>query len=330
MTRYSTEGEFGRSRLDERLNKRVMGPRAHRAPRSSYPIPENTTDFLDFRGYEDEQYVLHVHQTGLTLKEAQKVVDEVRPGYQIRGLRSCDPTIDEEGNPGSFIILQSKGSDGLFDPAPPRVPEEAEPLTPKILGKRLFGVFEGYDYQFRLPSDQLSFLLRHHHVSPTEDGNPVYTLTTPEADEPVRPWKKSEPFFFSHGPATTEKYLPESPQIVPASLHYAREIITMTHAHHFFTHPQHEEHDVLFTKIGGGIIIPFTYIKGEEPIEPRPAYTLEGVASDPLWTLPETMIQLWKFLPEDDTYQLQATLKTHKISITDFFRVMGTQPSELQ
>jgi hypothetical protein len=109
MAGYSTEAEFGRNRMDERLTKHVMGPRAHRVPHTTDQMPENSTGYLDFRGYKDLQHTLHVHNTGLTLQKAQKLADVFQPGYQVVGLRSCDPTIDDEGNPGSFIILRSKG-----------------------------------------------------------------------------------------------------------------------------------------------------------------------------------------------------------------------------
>lgn len=109
MAGYSIEGEFGRNRMDERLTKHVMGPRAHRVPHTTDQMPENSTGYLDFRGYNDLQYTLHVHRTGLTLQEAQNIANVFKPGYQVFGLRCCNPTIDEEGNPGSFIILRSKG-----------------------------------------------------------------------------------------------------------------------------------------------------------------------------------------------------------------------------
>ena len=107
MPGYSIEGQFGRSRMDEQLTPRFPTPRAHRVhQKEKFEMPENSTAYLDFRGYEDLQHTLHIHQTGLTLQKAQKLTDVFKPGYEVVGLRSCNPTIDEEGNPGSFIILQ--------------------------------------------------------------------------------------------------------------------------------------------------------------------------------------------------------------------------------
>lgn len=316
-----------------------MGPRAHH-DNSDWEIDENRVMSLQLRGEPELLATFHLHTTGLTVREADEVIEKqgLANRYRVTGIRSCTSPKDKGKPPGSFIILQSKDTAGLYDPAPPRIPEEpvhkpsfidqlpqAETLAPAIMGNRLFEAFEGYD-QYGQPSDQLSFLLRHYLVSPTEDGDPVYTLTSPDYEETIHSWKKSKPFIFSHGPATTATYTPDSPHITPSSLHYAHEIITLTHAHHFFTR-WNDEHDMLFTREGGMIITPFSYIKGKRPIEPL-ALNLDDVLSDPLWNYSETMIQLWKLLPEDDTYQLQATLQTHKISLRDFFRVLGAQPSD--
>ncbi|MCX6791984.1 MAG: hypothetical protein NT149_03020 [Candidatus Gottesmanbacteria bacterium] len=347
MAGYGAEREFGRSRIEERLNQRVSGPRAHRIPHQEYQIPEHSAAYLEFRGYEELQHTLHVHQTKLSFQEAQELADIFKPGYYVTAIHGCKPEIDENGNPGSFILLKRKDStpplvSEIQDRARPPIPPSpklrlidqlppAETLTPAIIGKRLFEAFKGYD-QYGQPSDQLSYLLRHYLISGTGDGNPDYELPSSGTGEPVRPWEKYHARFYSSDPATTEKYTPDSPHITPPSLHYAREIITLTHAHHFFRNRQVEQHDMVFTR-DDNVIIPFSYIKGEQPIEPhlvRNLEDLEEVLSDPLWNYSETMIQLWKLPPEMVTYHLQATLKTHEISLRDLIHVLGTPSYHLE
>ncbi len=86
-----------------------MGPRAHHELHSSYEIEENSVEWLCLRGYDDLQYILHVHRVGITLPEAQKLVDEHKPGYKVLGFELCDPPDDDNKKVGSFIILQPHG-----------------------------------------------------------------------------------------------------------------------------------------------------------------------------------------------------------------------------
>ena len=221
-----------------------------------------------------------------------------------------------------------------------RLPPQAETLTPSVMGKGLFEVFEGYD-TYSLPSEQIAFLLRHYLIYSVDYRNPAFILSSPNEGEPVKPWNKHYGALFWRPPETTDKYTASVPHIIPASLHNAPDVITVTDHHHFWK-TLREEHDIVISR-SGQTLTPYWYIKRENPIEPQQMIDLKSVLSNPIWNRPEpedfgAMIQLWKFLPARgdkrsigvDTYELQAALELCGISFEDLFHVLSAQPNELQ
>ena len=220
-----------------------------------------------------------------------------------------------------------------------RLPQ-AETLTPSVMGRGLFEVFKGYDKP-SLPSEQISFLLRHYLIYSVDHRNPAFILSSPNEGQSVKPWDEHSVALFGRPPETTDKYTASIPHIIPASLRNAPDVITVTDHHHFWK-TLREEHDIVVSR-NGPEITPFWYIKGKNPIAPQQMIDLKSVLSNPVWNRPEpedfgAMIQLWKFLPAHghersigiDTYELQAALELCGISLTDFFRVLAAQPEQLQ
>jgi len=201
----------------------------------------------------------------------------------------------------------------------------AETLYPKILGERLFVGFKEYD-QDQNPIAQLSFLLRHSLVDASADGHPAYTVGYPYL---TSPWHIDD--HRGNYCATTQDYTENSPHIHPEDLGYPRFIITVTDHNHFYNREEGKP-NILIAQDYDTKIQPYWFVKGADPISPNSL--LDVLMVSDLLTSPSvnihTSIQLWKLLPVQDQYQLQAHLKLQTISLRNYITVLGTEMQKLQ
>ncbi|OGG35685.1 hypothetical protein A2363_04160 [Candidatus Gottesmanbacteria bacterium RIFOXYB1_FULL_47_11] len=201
----------------------------------------------------------------------------------------------------------------------------AEPLTSWTIGKQIFRAFDGYD-TYQPPSAQLEFLLRNYLVYPTHDGAPLFTLTSPNPEDPILPWENYRPTDFS-STETSYNYSAYSPEFFPGPLNFAPHVITVTNTHHRYLNRTKEERDIIMGR-HSNLITPYWYIKGEHPVNPRLMTDILAV-SDLLRTRDHELIQLWKLDDPKEVYTLQAGLTLYDISLGDFCRVLTAAPEEL-
>jgi|GEM_PF-2393238 len=105
--------ETGQYRLDARLMKNSTHLWAHHKPHSynQTDMEENTTEYLNIRGLPKHQkhLTLHIHDSRLTMKQAQEKVTALGLKNIVKGVEVCDPPQQHDGIEGVFIFLKSAG-----------------------------------------------------------------------------------------------------------------------------------------------------------------------------------------------------------------------------
>lgn len=219
----------------------------------------------------------------------------------------------------------------------PPIPDQAtflETLSPNSIGAVLMESFQGYDQSQHAPLP-MQYLLQRYYLCPSYDGDPVFTLRSPKEGDAIAPWSYHSG---SSHPATTDKFTPYSPHIVPEDVENADTIVTVTDTHHYYLATRaiqdmvfaFDEHDITPRA--------YWYLKHWEYDVPKPMFSLDPVRNL-LQHQPErwrigALLELWTPTNTVDrdsgniigTYQLQAGYTLKGLSLVNYLAFLSLDP----